>query len=1129
MGVVYKARQTALKRLAALKMILSGAHADQADLDRFRTEAEAIARLQHPNIVQVFEVGEHQGLPYFSLEFCPGGSLEKKLAGTPLPPKEAAALVETLARAMQAAHEGGIIHRDLKPANVLLAEDGTPKITDFGLAKKLDTQGATSTGVIMGTPSYMAPEQAAGQGKAAGPPADIYALGAILYELLTGHPPFKAATPMDTLVQVMMDEPAPVRRLQPKVPRDLETICHKCLRKEPGKRYATAQALAEDLHRFREGKPILARPVGRLRRLLKWAWRRPAAAALIVVTVLSLAAIIAGGVLFTVQQRKARQETEAALQETKQAQQEAEAALRETKQILTYSHLALVNDAWRNGDTRAAIAELNSCPPETWGWEYHYLRRLCLASSFTLWGHRADVNSVCFSPDGGRLASASADGTARVWDPATGLETRKFRRTFPTCVCYSPDGRLIASAGEDGEVRLTEDAAGGNTTVLKRKDPIKAPAPRKDVSVLRNPFDLAPEDDAPAKPAAWCVAFSPDGKRLASGGEEKVVRLWDVSERKEIQALNDHTGAIRGVCFSPDGLFLASGDDDGVVRLWDARTGRPIRSLEGHDGRVNGVCFSPDGRRLASAGADRTVRLWDVATGKPHLTVRGHSAAVLCVCFSPDGLRLASGGGDQVVRLWDARTGQQLSSFRGHSFGVSSVSFRPDGQFLASGGWDGTVRLWDCRGADDGIALAGLAGKINHACFTPDRRKVVGGCADKTVRVWEAETGRLLHTLKGHAKEILRVCVSADGTRLASTDEREIKVWDAQTGKLEQSMDQIPEGAKRLGYSFTPDGQGIADIPTARWTAGGSIIKEVGWGVVSVYDIRSGKLVEEPRWIGRTESGPITAAAFAPDGRSLAVGQDDLVVVEGMEGWKPIDDNDPKKRPKPLAVLKSPYYTPLDLSYSGDGRRLAASYRGGEVVFWDVENKPDAVEGRTLNGHIGGVNGMDFSPDGRRLASAGADKTVRLWDTQLGRQALVLQGHHDSVLAVSFSADGERLTSVSRDGILRQWDGGVNLPVSSWTAPIGLVCTVCFSPDEQLLATATAEGYVQILEVPTLRPVANIRVGSYSTGVSMYDRDGGRTMARVKKIFFSPDGTRLATVWGNKLELWDVREPEKNF
>jgi serine/threonine-protein kinase len=259
MGVVYKARHLKLNRIVALKMILSGGHARSAELARFQTEAEAIARLQHPNIVQVHEVGEHEGRPFFSLEFCPGGSLDHKLKGTPLPAQEAARLVHTLALAMQAAHDKNVIHRDLKPANVLLSEDGTPKITDFGLARKLDAAGQTASGAIMGTPSYMAPEQAGGKTRELGPACDVYALGAILYEVLTGRPPFRAATPLETVLQVVTDEPVPPSQLQSKTPRDLETICLKCLHKEPARRYGSAQALAEELGRFQRGEPTAAR------------------------------------------------------------------------------------------------------------------------------------------------------------------------------------------------------------------------------------------------------------------------------------------------------------------------------------------------------------------------------------------------------------------------------------------------------------------------------------------------------------------------------------------------------------------------------------------------------------------------------------------------------------------------------------------------------------------------------------------------------------------------------------------------------------------------------------------------------------------------------------------------------
>jgi serine/threonine-protein kinase len=301
MGLVYQARQLRCGRVVALKMIRGGAHAEPRDLARFRTEAEAVARLQHPHIVPIYEVGEHDGWAYFALEFVPGGSLARHLAGRPQPAGPSARLVETLARAMEYAHARGIVHRDLKPANVLLTAHGLPKISDFGLAKRLDPEPGTSlprdrtqTGEVLGTPSYMAPEQTLGRPGDVGPAADVYALGAILYECLTGRPPFQAATRLDTLLQVRTEHPVPPRRLVPSVPRDLDTICRKCLRKEPRRRYPSAAALAEDLRRFLAGEPVQARPAGAWERTVGWARRRKAVAALVGVTgvaVLSLATL----------------------------------------------------------------------------------------------------------------------------------------------------------------------------------------------------------------------------------------------------------------------------------------------------------------------------------------------------------------------------------------------------------------------------------------------------------------------------------------------------------------------------------------------------------------------------------------------------------------------------------------------------------------------------------------------------------------------------------------------------------------------------------------------------------------------------------------------------------------------
>lgn len=315
MGVVYKARQVSLKRQVALKMILAGSHASPRALERFRTEAEAVARLAQPNIVQIYEIGEHDGQPYFSLEFCAGGSLARKLGGAPQPPHEAAGLIEVLARAMHAAHQAGVIHRDLKPANVLLANDGTPKIADFGLAKKLDEPGMTASGDIMGTPSYMAPEQAGGKVKEMGPATDVYALGAILYELLTGRPPFRGATQLDTLLQVVSLEPVPPSRLQPQTQRDLETICLKCLQKEPRQRYASAEALADDLRCFLANEPIAARRAGPVERALMFTRRRPALAGLVLASALALMSLAAGGWIYVDRLRSERERLAAAQQE----------------------------------------------------------------------------------------------------------------------------------------------------------------------------------------------------------------------------------------------------------------------------------------------------------------------------------------------------------------------------------------------------------------------------------------------------------------------------------------------------------------------------------------------------------------------------------------------------------------------------------------------------------------------------------------------------------------------------------------------------------------------------------------------------------------------------------------------
>jgi WD40 repeat protein len=1023
LGRILEGQDRRLQRPVAIKELLIGGGRAAA---RFVREARVSARLQHPSIVPVYEAGRWpDGELFYTMKMISGKSLKETIDETKTLDERLALLpnIISVADAMAYAHKQRVIHRDLKPSNILVGPFGETVVIDWGLAKELgqddddldsvETTPAsnnpelTMAGAVLGTPQYMPPEQA--RGEAADERADVYTLGAVLYHVLAGCPPFGGTTPTEVLTQVLTEPPVPLEERQPGIPKDLLTIVRKAMAQDKKDRYPTAAELAEDLRRFQTGQLVSAREYSNLALAGRWLIRHSAFVSL---TVLFLAILLGGafvGVRRIVRERNA-----------------AKAISNELR--LVQARTAL------DRDPTATLAWLKTYPVDANDWKQ--VRELAidaLSRGVARYVFRHDGSPRAygaFSADGRLFACGVAGKKVRVWDIERGKEIVSFAyKGELSHIRFSPDGKTVAYTDQELKGLTLGDIDTGHTRVLGHLPTriltlafspdgrfivsgsidhllLLWPLPGGEPRVL--PGFVGTEDTAD---------FFPDSPKIAVAGQDQSVHLWDMATGED-RVLVTYTGPIRLLRVTPGGKFIVSAVADKLLQLWDVEKKRN-RTLGSAGSEISAMAVSPDGRRIAVGERNGTVRMWDLDSGKEEI-LGAHRERVYSMAFSPDGRLLASSGEDNTVRLWEPDTGDSLA-WLGHTATIHDLSFSRDGRMLSSSSDDETVRLWDVP-APRGQLLRGHQDSVYEAAFSPDGRYLATGGRDRTVRMWNLDTGTV-QVFMGHTTTLRSIKFSPDSTLLASLgSDGALLVWDVRSG-MRRLLQNDP--GLSSGIDFSPDSKflGLGNLN----------------GMVQLCEWATGLCSS---WPGHTKE--ISTLAFSPDGWQMATGGNDHIV----RLW---DVATGASR-----ILRGHQDNVTLVSFSRDGRFVVSAGSDGALWQWNTSSGT----GRALGSYPGLVKTLRLSPDGHTFAVAGDDGSIQVWD--LNKDSFdVLPGHRHTVRQLEFSPDGALLASASYDGTVRLWDVHARL-CRNILRQGSYVMDVTFSPNGRILASPGLDNAVRI-------------------------------------------------------------------